>query len=482
MKINNKSKIIILIIAVVFLALIFGSRIPLLNQLPFYMHEHEYRPVLDEKGKIQYWTCAMHPSVRLEEPGQCPICGMELVPVENEQAVMGNKESMKDGMNMNDMRDHSGHYMGMMSKSADGNGGSPEFYVDLERQQLIGLKTENVAVRPLDKTIRTVGKVELDETKIEHVHSKVSGWIDKVFVDFTWKHVKKGDPLFSIYSPELVSTQQEYLLALKSKDMLSYSKYDDISGGATSLAEVTRRRLELWDISEGQIRELERTGKVKKSLVIYSPITGHVSQKNAFENMYVDPQTIIFTIADHSTAWVNADIYEDEISLVKVGQQATMTIKSLPGERFAGRVTFIWPHLMQKTRTTKARLEFPNPDLKLLPEMFTNVEIKVPSGDGLTVPVSAVLRTGRQDIAFVDKGDGKLEIRKVILGHKAGEYFEVLKGLKEGESVVTSANFLIDSESKIKSAVATWGEDKNEDSNENDSASINPKSEMNKSE
>lgn len=481
MKINNKNKIIILIIAGVLLALIFGSHIPLLNQLPFYTHNHEYRPVLDEKGKIQYWTCAMHPSVRLEKPGQCPICGMELVPVENEQAAMGNKESMQDDMNMNDMQDHGSHNMGMMSKSADGQEGSSEFYVDLERQQLIGLKTEIVDVRPLDKTIRTVGKVELDETKIEHVHSKVSGWIDKVFVDFTWKHVKKGDPLFSIYSRELVSTQQEYLLALKSKDMLSDSKYEDISGGAKSLAEVTRRRLELWDISEGQIRELERTGKVKKSLVIYSPITGHVSQKNAFENMYVDPQTIIFTIADHSIAWVNADIYEDEISLVKVGQQATMTLTSLPGEQFTGKVTFIWPHLMQKTRTTKARLVFPNPDLKLLPEMFANVEIKVPSGDGLTVPVSAVLRTGRQDIAFVDKGDGKLEIRKVMLGHKAGEYFEVLKGLKEDESVVTSANFLIDSESKIKSAVATWGEDANEDSNENDSVSGNPNSEMKES-
>lgn len=454
---NNKAVVGLILIIITGLAL-FGSKIPVVNKFPLFTqkHEHEYKPVMDEDGAIEYWTCAMHPSVRLDEPGQCPICGMDLTSVEK---PIKHKSSDMDNASSQNMHDHSGHGTGVMPKKQEDGQVSSEFIVSPQRQQMIGVKTEIVSIRSMNRTIRTVGKVELDETKIEHIHTKVSGWIDKVFVDFTWKHVMKGDPLFSIYSPDLVSTQQEYLLALKSENVLGKSEFSEISGGAKSLAEATRRRLKLWDISESQIRELERTGKVKKSLVIYSPITGHVSFKNAFENMYVEPKTTIFTIADHSTAWVNADIYEDEISLVKPGQHASITVTALPGEAFHGQITFVWPHLMKKTRTSKARLEFPNPDLKLLPEMFADVTIEIPSEDKLSVPTSAVLRTGKQNIVFVDKGEGALQIRKVKLGQKSELYYEVLKGLKEGDRVVTSANFLIDSESKVRAAVATWGDD-----------------------
>ncbi len=451
---------ILVVLTIGFLVLYkFGYKIPILNQMPFFStgHEHQYEPVLSEEGDINYWTCTMHPSVRLKDPGTCPICSMDLVPVKKKQTSP--EEKSPDSMDgMGGMPHMHGMSMGESSSDAQGKGSPSTFIVSPERQQIIGVKTEPVTTRDMTKVIRTVGMVVLDETKIEQIHTKISGWIEKVFVDYTWQHVRKGDPLFSIYSPELVSTEEEYLLALKSKRILGDSKFVEISESANSLLEASKRRLQLWDISEGQIRELERTGEVKKNLVIYSPISGHVTYKNAFENMYVEPNTVIYKIADHSTVWVNADIYENEISLVRLGQEASMTVASLPGEVFTGRVTFIWPHLEPQTRTTKVRLEFPNPDLKLLPEMYANVDLKIPLGEKLTVPASAVLRTGKQDVVFVDLGEGKMQIRRVELGQKVDDYYEVLRGLNEGETVVSRANFLIDAESQIQAAIATWGE------------------------
>jgi multidrug efflux pump subunit AcrA (membrane-fusion protein) len=389
---------------------------------------------------------------------------MDLVPVMKTQTSHEEKprENMDGMQGMHHMPGMSGMDMGEAPTGTSDKEAKSTFIVSPERQQLIGVKTEPVTVRPMTKVIRTVGMVELDETKIEQIHTKISGWIDKVFVDYTWQHVKKGDPLFSIYSPELVSTEEEYLLALKSKKILGDSKFPEISDSANSLLEASKMRLQLWDISKEQIRDLERTGKAKKSLVIYSPITGHVTFKNAFENMYVEPNTIIYKIADHSTVWVNADIYENEISLVKLGQETKMSVSSFPGEVFSGKATFIWPHLQPETRTTKIRMEFPNPDLKLLPEMYADVELKIPLGEKLTVPSSAVLRTGKQDVVFVDRGEGKMQIRRVELGQKVDDYYEVLRGLNEGEAVVSRANFLIDAESQIQAAVANWGENSSE--------------------
>lgn len=451
---------ILVVLTIGFLVLYkFGYKIPILNQIPFFStgHEHKYIPVVSEKGDIEYWTCTMHPSVRLKDPGTCPICKMDLVPVKKKQNSAAEKPT-DDTADMAGM--HEMHGMGVGKPRSDGSGTESRstFTVSLQRQQIIGVKTEPVKVRPMTKVIRTVGMVVLDETKIEQIHTKISGWIERVFADYTWQHVRKGDPLFSIYSPELVSTEEEYLLALKSKRILGDSKFVEIADSASSLLEASKRRLQLWDISEGQIRELERTGEVKKNLVIYSPISGHVTYKNAFENMYVEPNTVIYKIADHSTVWVNADIYENEISLVKLGQEASMTVASLPGKLFTAKVTFIWPHLEPQTRTTKVRMEFPNPDLKLLPEMYANVELKIPLGEKLTVPASAVLRTGKQDVVFVDLGEGKMQIRRIELGQKVDDYYEVLRGLTEGETVVSRANFLIDAESQIQAAIATWGE------------------------
>ena len=478
----NKHKIfgiVIVLIIASFVLYRYGSDIPLINKIPIFADDqkHEYRPVFDEEGEIDYWTCAMHPSVRLRDPGKCPICSMDAVPVWKKdnskqqpttQAKMEDQDSAEDGEDMTGMQGHDHSTMGVSTKKDNGGESKSTFTVSPYRQQLIGVKTEPVMVRTLDKEIRTVGMVTLDESKIYNVQTKYTGWIDKVFVDFRWQHVNIGQPLFSIYSPELVTTQEEYLLALKSKNILGDSQFPDISSGANSLLEASRRRLELLDVSSSQIKELERTGKVKTNLTVYSPVKGHVAQKNAFENMFVEPNTTIYKIADHSVVWVQVDIYENEISLVKLGQSAVMTLPSYPGEEYIGDVTFIWPHLDPETRTVKVRLEFPNPDLKFLPEMYANVVLDIPLGERLTVPGSAVLRTGKMDIVFVDKGQGNMEIRRVQLGRKAGGYYEVLRGLSEGEKVVSRANFLIDSESKIQAAAATWGEDEDDTADSDD--------------
>ncbi|MEX0999986.1 MAG: efflux RND transporter periplasmic adaptor subunit [Thermodesulfobacteriota bacterium] len=470
---TNKHKIwgILFLLILVSLAIYkYVSSIPFINKIPIFtdQQEHEYRPVFDEKGEIDYWTCAMHPSVRLKEPGQCPICGMDTVEVWKKdnsqtkpvtQAKVEDQDRAEDGEDMTGMQGHDHSRMGVPTKKDNGEEVKSAFSVSPQRQQLIGVKTEPVMVRTLDKEIRTVGMVTLDESKIYNVQTKFSGWIDRVYVDYKWQHVNIGQPLFSIYSPELVTAQEEYLLAIKSKNILSDSQFADISRGASSLLESSRRRLELLDVSASQIKELERTGKVKTNLTVYSPVKGHVAQKNAFENMHVEPNTLLYKIADHTTAWVQVDIYENEIPLVKLGEKATMTLASFPGEVFEGEVKFMNPHLNSETRTVKVRLEFPNPDLRLLPEMYADVSLEIPIGGKLAIPTSAVLRTGKQDVVFVDKGNGIFEIRRVQLGLKTGSYYEVLRGLKSGEQVVSRANFLIDSESKIQAAVATWGEE-----------------------
>lgn len=476
MKETNKNRIIWIIVVLAIISFVlyrYGADIPFINKIPIFtdVHEHEYRPVFTEEGEIDYWTCAMHPSVRMKEAGNCPICSMETVPVwkkDNSQTDTSSetkteeKDPATNGEDMAGMQGHDHSTMGIAPKSSSDQGAKSTFTVSPERQQLIGIKTEPVALRNLDKEIRTVGMVTLDESKIYNVQTKYSGWIDKVYVDYRWQHVHKGQPLFSIYSPELVTAQEEYLLALKSKNILAGSQFKDISSGANSLLNASRRRLELLSVAQSQILELERTSEVKTNLTVYSPVKGHVAQKNAFENMHVEPNTVLYKIADHTTAWVQVDIYENEISMIKLGQNAKMTLASFPGEVFEGEVTFIWPHINPETRTVKARLEFPNPDLKLLPEMYADVTLEVPMGDKITIPASAVLRTGKKDIVFVDKGDGKIEIRRVELGQKAGSYYEVLRGLTKGEEVVSRANFLIDSESKVQAAVATWGEDESD--------------------
>ena len=338
---------------------------------------------------------------------------------------------------------------------------SPEGFTGVqitpEKQQLIGVKTDEAATRKLIRDIRTVGIIEADETKIARVSIKFSGWIKDMFVDYVGKYVKRGEPLFTVYSPELVSTEEEYLLALKAQDSFGKSSFPEISSSAKSLLEATRRRLLLWDIPESEIQRIEKTGKPLKYLTLYSPISGYVTKREAFPEKMIVPNDVVFEIVDLSTVWLLADIYEYELPLVKEGQEATITLSYYPEEVFHGKVTYVYPTLETKTRTVKARFEFGNEDIKLKPGMYANVELKVPLGESLSVSEDSVIDTGEKQIVFVAMGDGYFEPREVKVGRKAEGYYEVLDGVREGEKVVRSATFLVDSESRLKAALESFG-------------------------
>ena len=322
-----------------------------------------------------------------------------------------------------------------------------------ERLQTIGVKFELVKPRSLEKIIRTVGRVEIDERRLAHVNIKLEGWIDRLLVNSTGERVKQGQILFTIYSPELVATQEEYLLALKGGKTLGGSEFPEVAQGATSLLEVTRRRLRLWDITEDHIQDLERTGTVLKTLPIHSPATGTVIKKVAVAGMRVNPGDELYTIADLSRIWVQADIYEYELPSIKPGQTAKVTLSYDPRTVLIARVGFIYPTLDPQTRTAKVRFELENPGERLKPDMYANVELKIPLGIKLAIPRDAILESGERQVIFIHHGGGKLEWRNVKLGVQAGDWVEVVEGLKEGDHIVTSANFLIDSESQLKSAV-----------------------------
>lgn len=331
------------------------------------------------------------------------------------------------------------------------------FTLSPERRQLIGVRFSEVQYRELEKTIRTVGRVELDQRKIAEVHPKVSGWIEETVVDFEWEFVRKAEPLFTIYSPQLVATQEELLLALRAREELGDDNpFPRASTGAESLVNNARARLRFWDVTEEQIQELERNREVRRTLTVYSPITGHVIKRQAYPRMWVTPEINVYTIADHSVVWVHVDLYENEIASVRLGQRATMRVPAYPDRVFEGRVTFIWPHLEPTTRTLKVRLEFPNPDLTLKPEMYADVVLRTLLGRRLVVPRSAVLPTGKRSLVFVDREGGKMDIRAIEVGVEADDVYEVLRGLEPGDRVVTAANFLVDAESQVQGAIATW--------------------------
>jgi len=384
-------------------------------------HEHQ-----KDRGGKQLYQCPMHPTYISDQKGECPICGMTLVPIEEEGEM---EESSVEGY--------------------------APINVSYERQQLIGVKTGIIERRPMNKVIRTVGLVDYDEKRIANIHTKVSGWIEGLYVDYTGKLVEKGEPLLTIYSPELVSTQEEYLLALGGRAELVDSPIEEVATGARTLLDATRRRLLLWDITEDQIMDLEKRGVPSKQMVLHSPISGFVLRKGAFEGKYVNPKDELYTIADLSVVWVYADIYEYELPFVQVGQEAEVSLSYLPGEEFTGKVDYIYPYMEEKTRTVKVRLVFDNPGWKLKPKMYANIRINIDLGEQLAIPDDAIVDTGTRQVIFVRREDGSFEPREVKLGQKVEDYHLILDGLQEGEEVMTSANFLIDSESKLKAATRT---------------------------
>lgn len=323
--------------------------------------------------------------------------------------------------------------------------------IDPGRVQLMGITTVKVSSRHVIKTLRTVGIVEVDERRVAQVHTKFSGWIDELHVNFTGQSVKAGQPLFSIYSPELLTTVEEYLLSLQDMDRVIEGPFaEQARRGARELSAASRRRLELMDIPASEIDQLARTRKVRQTLTVNSPRTGVVIEKNASKGMNVEPGMTLFVVADLSRVWVQADIYEQDMSYVRPGQAATLVMDALPSVSFQGIVNFIGPVIDERTRTIKARLEFNNPKQLLKPGMYATVELKLDLGSSLTVPDDAVIDTGQRKIVFIARGGGRFEPREVRLGNKVDNFYTVLSGLSENELVATGAQFFLDSESRLK--------------------------------
>jgi RND family efflux transporter MFP subunit len=348
-----------------------------------------------------------------------------------------------------DLHNHAGHEGSHVPQTA--------FKISHEKQQLIGVQYGTVEYQSISKSLRAVGKVAYDETKITRINPKFEGWIESVYVDFTGKLVQKGQPLLSIYSPDLVQTQQEYLLALKGRRELGESPFREAVSFSESLVQSARRRLELWDVSDQQIRELEKRGAALRAMTIYAPASGFVMTRNAFPRQRVLPDTELYTLADLSTVWIIADIYEFEAADVKLGQLARVTLSSFPERQFSGKVTYIFPQVDNETRTLKVRIELANRNFALKADMFADVVFRINYGSKLVVPQEAVMDSGSEQLVYVSLDDGYFEPRKIQIGAKVDDKYIVLDGLHAGERIVTSGNFLIDSESKLKSASGGMG-------------------------
>ncbi len=374
----------------------------------------------EEKRKIKYWKAPMTPGYTSDRPGKSPM-GMELIPVYEGDGG--------DGISINPMM-----------------------------VQNIGVKTEVAQKMVLRREIRTVARLTYDERLIHHIHTKYGGWIEKLFVDYTGQEVNQGDVLMEIYSPELLSTQAEMILALKYNEELAESPFQEIRQGALSLLDSTKKRLELFDVPQHQIEELIQTRKINKTMHIHSPMKGIVIHKNAQHGMRVEPGKPLYAIADLSNIWVLADIYEYEIPWVKLGQEAEMTLAYFPGKIYKGKVTFIDPSLDPDSRTLKVRIEFPNLNWALKPEMYANVILKEEITDeGIAIPEEAVIYSGEKTIVIVQRKHGGFESKEVSLGVTSQGFVRILEGIKAGERIVTSSTFLIDSESRLQEALGKLG-------------------------
>src|SRR6266436_2543311 len=325
-----------------------------------------------------------------------------------------------------------------------------------ERLQSIGVKTGRVESKVVEDEIRVTGNVAVDETRLSTVQLRYSGYIQKMFADATYQYLRKGQPLFTIYSPDLVATEREYLVAKQNQQRVAQSTIPGVTEGAALLLAAASERLKQWGVPQREISRLESTGEIQRELQVDSPVSGYITERNALPNLTVQPETRLYSVADLSTVWVLAEVFQNDLGRIKVGDRASLTVDSYPGRAFEGRVNFIYPQVDMTTRTARARLVFSNPGLKLTPGMFVNVTLKVAMGKQLVIPASGVLQSGTRQIVFVSRGDGYIEPREVQLGARAGDDFIVLKGLKAGEEIVTSANFLIDSESQLQAALGSF--------------------------
>ncbi len=325
-----------------------------------------------------------------------------------------------------------------------------------QRMQNIGVQIGEVKYQPVNDEIRFFGNVQADERRLAYVQTRFSGWIRKLFVDATGDFVRKGQPLFTIYSPDLVTTEQEYLIARKNQADLRQSSVTGVASGAASLFNAAKDRLLQWEIPPSEIAKLDTDGKVITDLTINSPVSGYIAEKNALPNMYVQPETHLYTVSDLSDVWVLAQVFQNDAGKIKPGDHADVTVDAYPGRVFSGRVDYLLPQVDMTTRTLPVRLVIPNPGLKLRPGMYVNVRLKLPLGKQFVVPGSAVFHSGTRNLVFAYRGEGNIEPREVELGSRVGEQQIVTKGVRAGEQIVVSANFLIDSEAQLQAAAGAF--------------------------
>ena len=418
-------------------------------------------------SNIDYWTCTMHPSVHAKDPGKCPICSMDLVPVIKASATPAS--SSKNAPN----HDHGAMLAGKPTGGGEMHGmpGMPgmkggaeskapqtsEFVVPVERQQQIGVTYAKVERKPLSHTIRSVGAIVPDKGRNSQFVSRVDGYVQKLHVTSPGELVEKDAPLLSIYSPDLLTTEREFVELLRMRDE---AKSREARETPERLIESAKRRLQLWNVTPEQIAELQRTRQATDTVTLLSPFRGVVQSVPVEQGKSVKVGDMLVEVADLSVVWVWADFYENELSMLQSGQKIAVTTKSYPGEKFDGTISLINPFIDETKRTAKVRIDIPNADFKLRPGMYVNAELAMNMGEALTVPVSAVMPTGTRSVVFVDKGEGKLEPRIVQLGTKYGDIYEVQSGLAEGERVIASANFLIDAESKVQGALRDFADEK----------------------
>jgi Cu(I)/Ag(I) efflux system membrane fusion protein len=465
---SNKRTLILSVSAIVLVGAAVGGWV--------LVHRSDRADGAGAEATVRY-HCPMHPGIVSDRPGECPICHMTMVPDGDERhapaapaPAAAKKIVYRSTMNPNEVSDKPGKdSMGMemvaeevVGTAAPGGGavtGLATVRIPAPKRQLIGVKTEEVSFRPLVRTIRAVGRVAADETRLRQVHTKIAGYVETLFANATGETVHRGQPLLSIYSPELLASQQEYLVALKARERTAGSSLPSVAGAGEEIVASARRRLDLFDMSDDQIRRLETSGQAAREVTIDSPITGTILQRMVTQGQKVEPETALLEIADLSRVWVLAAVYEYEAPFVRVGQKAVMTLSYAPGRSFEGRVTFVYPVLDPATRTIQVRLEFDNSDAALKPDMFAEVVLEADLGERLAVPDSAVMQTGTRDVVFVDKGDGVFEPREIQIGLRLPDLYEVRGGLSKGERVLTSANFYVDSESRLKAALAATAED-----------------------
>ena len=392
-------------------------------------------------SNIDYWTCTMHPSVHATKPGKCPICSMDLVPVMKRNAAAQQSPANSEGMP---------GMPGMKEGTQTNAPQTSEFVVPVERQQQIGVTYAKVERKPLRHTIRAVGMVVPDKGRNWQFVSRVDGYVQKLNVTAPGEIVEKDAPLLSIYSPDLLTSEREFVELLRMRDEATTK---DARETPERLIKSARQRLHLWNVTDAQINELQKTRKPEENLTLLSPFRGIVQSVPVDQGKSVKVGDMLVKVADLSVVWVWAEFYKNELPMLKIGQKLDITTKTYPGEKFEGTISLINPFLEPAKRTAKVRIDIPNLDFKLRPAMYVNAELEMDMGEGLTIPVSAVMPTGTRNLVFINKGEGKLEPRIVQLGSKYGDAYEVQDGLREGEQVIASANFLIDAESKVQQAV-----------------------------